>query len=101
MAELFWRRSAARLVVLLLVTFLITTALLNRNVFEASGQSRSITATYTHGIVHLTIPYHMTTVGQGTLITEVLDPDDRVLGRSEQHLEIGHRRGSFGGSIRL
>ena len=42
-----------------------------------------VSATYTRGKLHLTIPANP--AGPGDLQVEVLDPEDRVVGRSEEH----------------
>ena len=65
MAEPRWHRTATRFVALLCVTFLTTAIFLNWKVFEASGRARSLSATYSKGVVHLTIPYRVTSVGSG------------------------------------
>jgi hypothetical protein len=38
-------------------------------------------------LLHLTIAYHAARSGAGQLTTEVLDPEDNVLGRAERHVE--------------
>jgi len=43
----------------------------------------------------------MTSIGPGQLVTEVLDPDDNVLGRSERQLNLTQSKGSLEDSIRL
>jgi uncharacterized protein YfaS (alpha-2-macroglobulin family) len=43
----------------------------------------------------------MSSVGPGQLVTEVLDPDDNVLGRSERRLDLAQSKGSLEDSIRL
>lgn len=100
MAEPRWHSTAARFVVLLFFTFLTIATLLNWKVFEAAP-SRSLSATYSNGVVHLTIPYRMSSVGPGQLVTEVLDPEDNVLGRSERQLDLVLSKGSLEDSIRL
>ena len=45
-------------------------------------------ATYTHGNLSVTIPYHSERAGAGRLITEILDPEDHILGRTERAVEI-------------
>ncbi len=40
-------------------------------------------ATYSHGTLHATIPDHAPHAGAGQLTVEVLDPDDKVLGRAQ------------------
>ena len=44
--------------------------------FEASGGEPSTSATYSHGLLHVSIPYNLTRPGTGQLSMEVLDPDD-------------------------
>jgi A-macroglobulin TED domain/Alpha-2-macroglobulin family/Carboxypeptidase regulatory-like domain/MG2 domain/A-macroglobulin receptor binding domain/Alpha-2-macroglobulin bait region domain len=45
-------------------------------------------ATYTHGNLSVTIPYHSAREGSGRLVAEILDPEDHVLGRVEHTVEI-------------
>jgi hypothetical protein len=46
------------------------------------------TATYSHGVLHLTIPYRADHPGTGRLTLEVLDPENHVLGSIEKSLEV-------------
>jgi MG2 domain len=66
-------------------------ALLRQPFLGADGTSGA--ATYSHGILHLTIPYHADRRGTGQLTVEVLDPEDHVLGETEKSLEVAE--GSF------
>ena len=50
-------------------------------------------ATYTRGNLSVTIPYHSVHVGTGKLVTEILDPEDHVLGRAERSVEIANGDG--------
>ena len=52
-------------------------------------------ATYTHGRLAITIPYHSQHEGPGKLIAEILDPEDHVLGRVERNVTIGKDDGSW------
>jgi uncharacterized protein YfaS (alpha-2-macroglobulin family) len=45
-------------------------------------------ATYSRGVLRLTIPYHAAHAGTGRLTIEVLDPEDQVLGKSEKSSEV-------------
>ena len=58
-------------------------------------------ATYSRGILHVTIPYEAVHRGAGRLILEVLDPEDRVLGSSEKTLEITESDGHWQQDLRL
>jgi hypothetical protein len=57
--------------------------------FIARGRTEQLTATYTHGNLSVTIPYHSVHAGSGRFVAEILDPEDHVLGRSERTLDIG------------
>lgn len=52
-------------------------------------------ATYTRGNLSVTIPYHSVHLGTGKLVTEILDPEDHVLGRAERSVEIASGDGSW------
>ena len=52
-------------------------------------------ATYAHGNLSLTIPYHAAEAGSGTLTAEIRDPEDRVLGRSVRRVSITKGDGSW------
>jgi hypothetical protein len=67
---------------LLLLLFIRFTAFAADSWGEAHGQS--FVAIQSHGGLSLTIPYHAARQGSGKLIVEILDPEDRVLGRVEQ-----------------
>jgi len=43
-------------------------------------------ATWSHGVLHVTIPYDSLNAGAGLLKIEVLDPEDEILGRSEKRV---------------
>ena len=51
-------------------------------------RSEPVATTYSHGILHVTIPYRAVHQGTGELTVEVLDPEDAVLGRAEHHVEV-------------
>ena len=55
----------------------------------AHGRSEQLAAVYTRGNLSVTIPYHSTRSGSGRLITEILDPEDHVLGRVERTADMG------------
>ncbi len=60
-----------------------------------AADGESAVATYSHGVLHLTIPYRAPHAGAGQLTVEVLDPEDQVLGRSERHVDVADRKGSW------
>jgi A-macroglobulin TED domain/Alpha-2-macroglobulin family/MG2 domain/Carboxypeptidase regulatory-like domain/A-macroglobulin receptor binding domain/Alpha-2-macroglobulin bait region domain len=56
-------------------------------------------ATFTHGVLLVAIPYHGARPGSGKLITEIVDPEEHVLGRAEQPVEIEQGDGTWQQSI--
>jgi hypothetical protein len=52
-------------------------------------------------LLHLTIAYHAARSGAGQLTTEVLDPEDNVLGRAERHVEVARGNGRWQDEIKL
>jgi uncharacterized protein YfaS (alpha-2-macroglobulin family) len=69
--------------------------------FQASGGEPSASATYSHGILNLTLPYHSAHAGPGHLIVEVLDPEDQVLGSAEQNVDAAEGKGRWQAQIKL
>jgi uncharacterized protein YfaS (alpha-2-macroglobulin family) len=57
--------------------------------------------TYTRGLLNVTIPYHSAHSGDGKLTVEVLDPEDKVLGRAETQVAITEGNGRWQQKIRL
>jgi hypothetical protein len=74
-------------------------ALLTQPLPGADGGSG--TATYSHGILHLTIPYHADRRGEGQLTVEVLDPEDHVLGELKKALEVAEGPSVWKEQVRL
>jgi len=70
---------------------------------EPSQAARANTAlvTYTRGILNVTIPYHSAHSGDGKLTVEVLDPEDKVLGRAETQVSMAEGDGHWQEKIRL
>jgi len=56
------------------------------------AQAQQLAATYRHGNLSVTIPYDSSEAGSGKLTVEILDPEDKPLGRVERIVEI--RKGS-------
>jgi uncharacterized protein YfaS (alpha-2-macroglobulin family) len=57
--------------------------------------SESLSATFSHGILSLTIPYHAERAGSGQLIVELLNPEDQVLGKTERPVKIAKGDGNW------
>ena len=57
--------------------------------------------TYSRGILHVTIPYHALHSGDGKLSVEVLDPEDKILGRAETQVAIDKGHGRWQEEVKL
>lgn len=68
--------------------------------FQAAKGNTAV-VTYTRGVLHVSIPYHAVHAGDGKLTVEVLDPEDKVLGRAETQAAIGKGYGRWQEDIRL
>jgi uncharacterized protein YfaS (alpha-2-macroglobulin family) len=91
----------ARFFILILIAFLTITTFVVLQPFPASGDAPSTVATYSHGVLHLSIPYQAARAGAGQLTLEVLDPEDNVLGRAERHVEVAEGQGRWQDTIKL
>jgi len=67
----------------------------------ATPAGESVAVTYSHGTVRVSIPYAERHAGAGQLTIEVLDPDDQVLGRLEQHVAVGAGKGHWQEDLKL
>jgi len=92
--------NATRFCVLFLIVGLFLAALLTLPFQSANGASGPA-ATYSQGTLHLTIPYRDAHPGEGTLTVEVVDPDDKVLGRAQHDAEIAESRGLWREDVKL
>lgn len=86
---------------LLVAALLVITAILAVQQFEAASPEARPGATYSHGVLDVTIPYHDARAGAGQLVVEVLDPEDQVLGRAEQHVDVAEGTGRWQEQIKL
>jgi hypothetical protein len=58
-------------------------------------QAEQTAATYAHGKLSVTIPYHAASRGSGKLVAELLDPEGHVLGHSETEADVAVGDGSW------
>src|SRR5215470_13153191 len=65
----------------------------------ASGEISA--ATYSRGVMHVSIPYFAPRSGQGELTLEVLDPEDGVLGSTQRSVEVSEGKGRWQEEIKL
>jgi uncharacterized protein YfaS (alpha-2-macroglobulin family) len=91
----------ARFFVFSLTLSLIAAAILAFQTFQMSGDSRAPAATYSHGMLHLSIPYQAERTGVGRLTMEVLDPEDHVRGRATRRAAVTEGSGQWRGEIKL
>ncbi len=79
----------------LLPALLLVAAIVTVRDNRASTTEPVAGATYSHGVLDVTIPYHAPHSGAGHLVMEVLDPEDQVLGRAEQSLDVADGNGHW------
>ncbi len=77
--------------------FFATALLLTLGALLCASQARAgqLTATYGHGNLSVTIPYNSSQEGSGKLTVEILDPEDKSVGRVERAGEIHKGNGSW------
>ncbi|HTB97087.1 MAG TPA: MG2 domain-containing protein [Terracidiphilus sp.] len=59
------------------------------------GAAQQMSAIYRHGSLELAIPYRSANAGSGKLITEILSPENTVLGQVERATQITSGNGAF------
>ena len=67
--------------------------------FEAAGNDPSVI--YSRGTLHVTIPYQAPHTGAGKLTLQILNPEDEVLGRVEQQVEVTQGKGRWQEEVKL
>jgi hypothetical protein len=94
--------NSSRFWILFLAGVAVTaTALLTVQAFQAAQGASLTTASYSRGVLRVSIPYRVQRGGEGNLILEVLDPSDDVLGRVERRATVEARSGRWQEEIRL
>ena len=74
---------------------LIASAVLLQSFQGTQANTTALAATYSQGTLHVTIPYAAGHAGSGTLAVEVLDPEDRVVGRTERAVSANDGTGTW------
>jgi hypothetical protein len=69
--------------------------------FQAGSPSGAITASYSRGVLRVAIPYFAPHPGTGRLTIEVLDPEDRPVGRSERRVDISSGTGEWRDDLKI
>ena len=95
---MFTRGGSVRLKFLLPLAFLLLLIAGAYAPFSGAG-APSAAATFTHGVLSVAIPYHGARPGPGKLITEIVDPEEHVLGRAERLVDIAQSDGTWQQSI--
>jgi hypothetical protein len=69
---------------------------------QADSRDRgAVSAIYANGTLRVSIQHEAGRAGIGRLSVEVLDPEDRAIGRAERHVEIGTHAGNWRHEITL
>ena len=89
--------SIGRFSLVLAVVVMAVTWFVTLRTFQA-GSGRSLpVATYSQGVLRVTIPYRLEHAGSGRLMIEVLNPENSVLGHLEQRTTITRQRNQWQG----
>ena len=94
-------QAQVRFVLILVFVFFTVSWFVAQKPFQASHRISSPVATYSRGVLRVVIPYRALKQGPGRVTMEVLDPEDHVLGRTEQTTEVAEKRGQWQSEIRL
>src|ERR1700687_3033153 len=86
---------------LFLAVFLTIGGVVSLQPFQASSHAPSPVATYSYGRLRVTIPYDALHAGAGLFTVEVLNPEDQVMGRAEQQVEVTARNGQLESEVKL
>src|SRR5271157_1704755 len=80
---------------------LIVSAVMLQSFQGTQANSAALSATYSQGALHVAIPYAAGHAGAGTLIVEVLDPEERVVGRTERAAIANDGTGTWRADVQL
>jgi uncharacterized protein YfaS (alpha-2-macroglobulin family) len=67
----------------------------------AGGDKSGEGATYSHGVLRVVIPFRAVQAGAGRLTVEVLDPENRIIGRTERPAEVARGASQFIAEVKL
>jgi len=101
MEPTFWSPSPSRsFFYSLVLAVVVVVALLVAPAFLVSNASPGA-ATYSHGVLHIAIPYQDAKPGAGHLTLEVLGPEEQVLSRVEKDATIRNSSGEWKTEMKL
>src|ERR1700681_292590 len=95
-----WHRTAIRFTLVLVAAFLTMLGFVFQQPFQAASHVSSPVATYSQGLLRLTIPYEALHAGTGRFTVEVLDPEDQAIGHTQQQVKITARNGQLQSEVR-
>src|SRR5260370_34826009 len=79
-----------------LITMFVSAAVFMVESFQAeAANDEPAGATYSHGVLYVTIPYEATHAGSGRLTMGVLDPEDKVVGGVGRPAEVAEGTGGW------
>ena len=78
---------------LLVGSLALVTAVSQAQSQETQKKENSVSATYLHGVLHVSIPYNAPRSGEGDLTIEVLDPEDHAIARLDRNVYATAGRG--------
>ena len=93
--------TQVRFTLIFFAAFLTMAGFVSLPSFQASSHAPSPVATYSQGLLRVTIPYHALHAGAGEFSVEVLNPEDQILGHANQRAEVTDRRGQLEAEIKL
>ena len=96
-----WHRTAIRLTLVLVAAFLTMLGFVFQQPFQAASHVSSPVATYSQGLLRLTIPYEALHAGTGRFTVELLDPEDQAIGHTQQQVKITARNGQLQSEVGL
>jgi uncharacterized protein YfaS (alpha-2-macroglobulin family) len=96
-----WHQTAIRFTLVLVAAFLTMLGFVFQQPFQAATHVSSPVATYSQGMLRLTIPYEALHAGAGRFTVEVLNPENQAIGRTEQQIKITARHGQLQSEVGL
>jgi uncharacterized protein YfaS (alpha-2-macroglobulin family) len=94
-------QTLVRFTLLLVAAFLSMFGFVFERPFQAASHGSSPVATYSQGMLWLTIPYQALHPGAGRFTVEVLNPEDQAIGHTEQQVKITAPHGQLQSEVRL
>jgi hypothetical protein len=95
------RQTLTGFTFLLVAAFLTMFGFVFEQPFQAASHVASPVATYSKGMLRVTIPYDALHEGAGRFTVDVLNPEDQAIGHAEQQVKIKARYGQLQSEVRL